>query len=288
MWSLQDTAASALALGLLAAPAAAQTVDATGQPIIIPSQSSVFNQNSMNLPSAPVVSGQDVVRGADGTTCQSAIASGGPYVDVGVLQSQDFYARDSAALYGRVVFPLGKRSRRVDCTRLYRLEIERMRMELELLRMGMSFGDSLAMEEPTEMAALNLPPEDQVGQGVTVPTHNDAQPMTVQPSVGMAANVRPSEPEPEVEAVEPTSPPATPPVSAHGVRYVQAGAFATEQAAALHLSSFRRWTVGRATAIVPVRRSGRTLYRSLIGPMSPANARSLCAALPTDCFVVTR
>ncbi|MEM9422773.1 MAG: hypothetical protein AAF986_09755 [Pseudomonadota bacterium] len=129
---------------------AQERVNSSGQPIIIPSQSSVYNQNSVALPTPPNVSGQDIIRGADGTSCQSAVASGGPYVDMGVIGSQDFFSRDSSALYGRVVVPLGKRAKRVDCTRLYELEISRMKMEIELLRMGtmmsMGGGDRLLHE----------------------------------------------------------------------------------------------------------------------------------------------
>lgn len=155
------------------AKAAAQTTDSLSQPIVVPSQSSVFNQNSVNLPSAPSVSGQDVVRGADGTTCQSAVASGGPYVDVGVLQSQDFFARDTQALYGRVVFPIGRRASRLDCTRLYKLEIERMRMELEILRMGTTLGDRLALAGDID-AGGQVPLPAMVDTGTLDEARNDA------------------------------------------------------------------------------------------------------------------
>ncbi|MEM6650643.1 MAG: hypothetical protein AAF603_10365, partial [Pseudomonadota bacterium] len=129
-------------LSFLTATAAQETSlqSQNAQPIIIPSQSSVYNQNSVFLPTAPNVSGQDVIRGADGTSCQSAISSGGPYVDLGVIGSEDVYERSTAALYGRIVVPLGKRARRVDCTKLYQLEINRMQMEIELLRMGAMMG----------------------------------------------------------------------------------------------------------------------------------------------------
>ncbi|NNU17610.1 hypothetical protein HK107_14860 [Parvularcula sp. ZS-1/3] len=127
-----------IALAVLLVGSAAAQDQSPPTPIVIPSQSSLFNQNTINLPQAPIVTGQDVVRGADGTTCQSAVANGGPFFDVGVLQSEDVYARQTAAVYGRVVFPIGKRAKRIDCTRMYELEIARMRMELEVLRMGVS------------------------------------------------------------------------------------------------------------------------------------------------------
>ncbi|MEM6650307.1 MAG: hypothetical protein AAF603_08660 [Pseudomonadota bacterium] len=94
------------------------------------------NQNGINLPSAPLVTGQDIVRSADGITCQAAVASAGPYLDAGLIGTNDIYERDSVALYGRVVVPLGKRGRRVDCTRLYDLEIKRLHMEVALMQMS--------------------------------------------------------------------------------------------------------------------------------------------------------
>ena len=109
-------------------------------PYYPPSQSSVYNQNSVYLPTPPIAQGQDIVRGASGVSCQSAVASGGPYVDIGLISAQDVYNRDTAAFYGRIVVPLGKRPERPDCTKLYELEIARLRLELELLRMGLPPG----------------------------------------------------------------------------------------------------------------------------------------------------
>ena len=129
------TAATKAALGAamaLAGQAAAQETT----PLILPSQSTVYNQTSVNLPAPPVAYGQDLVRAADGVSCQSAIGSGGPYLDVGVTRSTDVFDRGSQAVYGRVVMPLGRKPRRVDCTRLYELEIARMKLEVEMLRMG--------------------------------------------------------------------------------------------------------------------------------------------------------
>ena len=107
---------------------------------IPPSQSSIYNQNSVYLPTPPVAHGTDSVRGAAGVSCQSAVGSGGPYLDIGLIGSQDVYNRDTASVYGRIVVPLGDRPKRPDCTKLYELEIARMRMELDLLRMGLPPG----------------------------------------------------------------------------------------------------------------------------------------------------
>jgi hypothetical protein len=105
------------------------------------------------LPPAPGgPGGEDSIETAEGTRCRQAINSNGSYLDVGmagsaakplrsdqagngiVLFSQE---RDQEALaYVRVTIPLGQRPSRLDCSRLYELEIERLRRELELLRMA--------------------------------------------------------------------------------------------------------------------------------------------------------
>lgn len=105
------------------------------------------------LPPAPGgPGGEDSIETADGTRCRQSINSNGAYLDVGaagnaakplagdragngvVLFSQD---RDQEALaYVRVTIPLGPKPVRLDCSRLYELEIVRLQRELELLRMA--------------------------------------------------------------------------------------------------------------------------------------------------------
>ena len=91
------------------------------------------------LPGVTLPQGQDEVRAADGTTCRSAVSGSGAYLDVGVIQGA---ARDTGetAAYGRVVIPLERPRKRVDCTRLYELEVERLQMEIRLLKMGLADG----------------------------------------------------------------------------------------------------------------------------------------------------
>lgn len=112
--------------------------DNANNPIILPSTSSSYNQNGFNLPTIPNVTGQDIVRGSGGISCQSSVGSGGPNFDLGVIGSNDMFDRDSMSVYGRITVPLGKRPKRVDCTRLYDLEINRLQMELQLMRAGAS------------------------------------------------------------------------------------------------------------------------------------------------------
>jgi hypothetical protein len=94
-------------------------------------------QFGVNLPQATLPSGSDEIRTTDGATCRSAVGGDGAYMDVGVIGSPDSQdANASAAAYGRIVVPLGYKAKRLDCTKLYDLEIRRLKMELELARMG--------------------------------------------------------------------------------------------------------------------------------------------------------
>ena len=266
---------------------AQQEVSQESQPIIVPSQSSVFNQNSVNLPSAPITSGQDIVRGADGTSCQTAIASGGPYLDVGVLQSQDFYERNSAAVYGRIVIPIGKRAKRLDCTRLYQLEIERMRMELELLRMGTTYtampvGLQAPQERPTEVDGVTI------GGGRTPPpARKKTPPVTPAPP---RPTPLPAPPPPKrderPDLVSITEPPAHEAIPSGF--YAQVGAFGSRESADLRLLSAITSSGFNNGHIKPQQIGGQTLYRVMLGPASEGEARQLCRSIPGDCFVAAQ
>lgn len=263
---------------LLLGAAAAQVTDGTSPPIVIPSQTSVFNQNAVTLPTAPSVSGQDVVRGADGTTCQSAVASGGPYLDVGVLQSQDFYARESAALYGRVVVPLGKRAQRVDCTALYKLEIERMRMELELLRMGLGGTDILSFAEPqSEPEPTGLDEAEAGGTGLTIPAGAEENPIRTTEIL----------PQPERLAARPVVEKRvlTKPAMESSGLFIQTGAFLDVDKALSRLTETASFVEGADIMLRPLERDGQTLYRTLLGPLSRADAEAACERVPGDCFI---
>jgi hypothetical protein len=97
-----------------------------------------LNQTGFTLPGVTLPQGQDEVRAADGTTCRSSISGSGAYLDVGVVGGRS--ASEGMSTYGRVVIPLGQRPTRLDCARLYALEIERLEMEIRLLKMGMARG----------------------------------------------------------------------------------------------------------------------------------------------------
>lgn len=97
------------------------------------------NQSGFTLPGVTLPQGQDEVRAADGTSCRSAASGSGAYFDLGVIQGNNT-SRGALATYGRVVIPIGRQPKRIDCTRLYELEVERLNMELRLLKMGLGGG----------------------------------------------------------------------------------------------------------------------------------------------------
>ena len=108
------------------------------------------------LPAPPQGSGgEDSIETAGGTRCRQSINSSGGYVDVGVsgsaatpetvdpfLQYRPFSnERDARALvYARVTIPLGQRPERIDCTRLYEMELQRLREEIALLQPAAGVG----------------------------------------------------------------------------------------------------------------------------------------------------
>ena len=98
-----------------------------------------YSQFGLNLPQIAVPYGQDEVRAMDGTYCRSSVSNGGAYVDMGVVgNGGNEDVPGAGAVYGRVVLPLGRKPGRIDCTTLYDLEIQRLRLELQLTKMGLS------------------------------------------------------------------------------------------------------------------------------------------------------
>lgn len=104
---------------------------------------------------SPTIIGSDEVRGRDGTTCRQGTYVG-PTVDFGVsmtpttttttgtstslaaqitnqLSDQSTQQRN-VGVYARIVIPFGKQPDRLDCTKLYSLEIERLQLELARMK----------------------------------------------------------------------------------------------------------------------------------------------------------
>lgn len=95
------------------------------------------NQTGFTLPGVTLPQGQDEVHASDGTTCRSAVSGSGAYFDLGVIHGNS-QSNNDMATYGRVVIPIGRTPKRLDCSRLYELEVERLQMELRLLKMGLA------------------------------------------------------------------------------------------------------------------------------------------------------
>lgn len=102
------------------------------------------------LPTAPSgPGGTDTIESASGARCSQSINSAGAYFDVGVALGSDKseldYSgsgdmrdiRDVTTLgYARLVVPLGKKPERLDCIRLYEMELQRLREEIKLMQMA--------------------------------------------------------------------------------------------------------------------------------------------------------
>lgn len=102
-----------------------------------------FAEGGINLPYAPQApGGQDSIQTSSGTSCQQSMNNNGAFLDVGLagssMTASDWQgSRDqgyNAGAYARIVIPLGERPKRIDCTRLLELEVQRMRIEIETLR----------------------------------------------------------------------------------------------------------------------------------------------------------
>ncbi|HZG46594.1 MAG TPA: hypothetical protein VEZ41_10085 [Allosphingosinicella sp.] len=117
-------------------------------------------QPGVSLPTAPQgPGGEDTIETSSGTRCRQSINSNQGYLDIGVTgsvrsgvpESQTAVPgsvfpsgifvtlndRDREALaYARITIPLGRQPKRLDCTRIFELEIERLREEIALLKMN--------------------------------------------------------------------------------------------------------------------------------------------------------
>lgn len=126
----------AFALGLLATPA--------------------FAQAGFYLPSGVASYGQDEFRAADGTTCRSTM-DGTKRIELGAFGSgnkvdSNPYALPgysygnqgnggNAGVYGRFSMSLDASPERMNCNALYKLEIERRTLELELMKRSLVSAD---------------------------------------------------------------------------------------------------------------------------------------------------
>ncbi len=120
----------------------------------------VARADSLSIPSATIPSGYDRITTSDGTTCESTIASD-MYVQTGLMgvkidhdsahspaamhhyeRRQD---RDKFGVYAQIVIPIGNKRERIDCNRLYELEIRHLKEQLVKLKLE-SMSDELWTE----------------------------------------------------------------------------------------------------------------------------------------------
>lgn len=77
--------------------------------------------------------------------CTQSVNSSGGYLDFGVAGGDiNTYATaptgaagQGAIGYARIVIPLGATPKRLDCARLYDLEIARLKAEIQMLKVGL-------------------------------------------------------------------------------------------------------------------------------------------------------
>jgi hypothetical protein len=102
------------------------------------------------LPPPPVgPGGEDSITTSEGVRCSQSINSSGGYLDLGVAggdlssaysssgYDNDDDAPQSAVAYARVIIPLGEAPTRLNCARLYELEIQKLKAEIEMLKVGL-------------------------------------------------------------------------------------------------------------------------------------------------------
>ena len=108
--------------------------------------SSALAADGLLLPAPPVgPGGEDAITTSEGVRCSQSINSSGGYLDVGVAggdlsssySTSGTSGPQSAVGYARVIIPLGQAPKRLDCSRLYDLEIQRLKAEIEQLQMGL-------------------------------------------------------------------------------------------------------------------------------------------------------
>lgn len=162
-----------LALGGLAGEAAAQYAGTGYNPYYYSNQTYTYG---LHLPQVPVQNGQDEIRGADGTTCRSSMGNNSAYLDIGAIGAQGYGGEvDSGTFYGRLIVPLGQTPKRIDCTKLYDLEITRLKHELQLARAGLGNLDRTGSSGPAPRAQY-------ASTGELVPASAEGAAPTVVPS----------------------------------------------------------------------------------------------------------
>jgi hypothetical protein len=98
------------------------------------------------LPSPPIgPGGEDAITTSEGVRCSQSINSSGGYLDFGIAggdltnyaPAANTTPSNSAIGYARIIVPLGPSPKRLDCARLYDLEIARLKAQIEMMKVGL-------------------------------------------------------------------------------------------------------------------------------------------------------
>lgn len=114
--------------------------------IFVRAESSSLN---LNIPNTSRTFQQDRIRSSDGVDCSMAIGSGTTveFGVVGIISDEEPYNSygqplnidpenftKDVGVYGKISIPIGAPKERINCNKLYKLEIERKELELQKLR----------------------------------------------------------------------------------------------------------------------------------------------------------
>ena len=126
----------------------------------------------LSIPGANIPGGYDRITTENGFTCESTIASD-TYVQTGLIgtqQNSDYSPnsgryvsnlddRDEIGAYVQLVIPIGEKRERINCNRLYNLEIDRLKAQIEKLKFEATLGDIWAEPEPKPEPKTEPKPE---------------------------------------------------------------------------------------------------------------------------------
>lgn len=95
---------------------------------------------SVNLPASRGGFSSDEITTSSGIRCRQAV-DGGTTFDAGAVSDEN----GGVGVYGRITIPIGA-PKRIDCSQLYDLEIEKLKAELESLRQGKQGSSGFVVE----------------------------------------------------------------------------------------------------------------------------------------------
>ncbi len=117
--------------------------------------SGAMAQTGLYLPAAVPSPGQDEFRASDGTSCRTTM-DGSKRVEVGTFatggqQAGNNYslpgyasnpAQSNVGVYGRYTWTLDAKTDRMDCNKLFQLEIEKKQIEIEMMKQSLKAAET--------------------------------------------------------------------------------------------------------------------------------------------------